>query len=377
MVHVCLEMGGAERQSLHLARFLQDRCGAEVEMWGLRSGGTVAELCDRHGIAWRIVPFTWPAGNLRKVRDLSRFAWQLRKARPDVLMPYTVVPNAACCLVWPWTGAARCIWNQRGVLDQYVSLRCQGVAARRAPCLIANARHTARSLVEQFHVDPQRVHVVHNGIDLDLLGARSGADWRHKLGIDSGAFVACMLARLSVDKDHATLLRAWRRVVDRMAADGPAPVLLLAGRAVDTMEISKALAFDLQLERSVRFLGHVDDIPGLLQSADLAVFSSPAEGCPNGLLECMAAGLPIAATDNEGVREAVGPANERFLVSPGDAEAMAELILELARRGDERMRAGRENRERVASQFSYAGMGEATARFMAVPEWLRTSPCVE
>jgi glycosyltransferase involved in cell wall biosynthesis len=272
---------------------------------------------------------------------------------------------------------ARCIWNQRLVLDHYISLRCQRVAARRASCLIANAQHAAQSLIDQFGVDPQRVHVVRNGIDLGRLGSPGGTDWRERLGIAAGAFVACKLARMSFQKDHATVLRAWRKVVDVLAADGPAPVLLLAGRSVDSVDAAKALAYDLELGRQVRFLGHVEDVVGLLKTADLGVFATWAEGCPNGVLECMAAGLAVAATDNPGVREAMGPGNERYIVPQSDAEALAELVVDLARRSDERHRVGLANKKWVTEQFSYTGMCEATVRLMAAPEWQRSGPCAE
>lgn len=378
MLHVCLEMGGAERQSLHLARYLQEQCGANVEMWGFQSGGAVARACDDLGIKWKVVPFEWPPGNVQRIRKLTGFARRLRRAGPDVLMPYTVIPNVACGLVWQWTGAARCIWNQRGILDRYISFRWQTLAARRASCLIANAAHTAASLVDQLEVDPRRVCVVHNGIDLGLLGtAGESIDWREKLEIPADSFVACKLARISTAKDHATVLRAWRKVVDGLECTGPAPVLLLAGRLDDATDAAKSLAFDLELGRSVRFLGHVSDVNGLLRAADLAVFASPAEGCPNGVLECMAAGLAVAATDNPGIREAVGPDNEHFLVPQGDADALAELIVDLAGHRDERTAAGRANRERVARHFSYDRMCQATVDLMAAPEWRKDRRCAE
>ncbi len=378
MLHVCLEMGGAERQSLHLARYLQERCGADVEMWGLQSGGAVARVCEDLGIKWKVVPFEWPAGNVRRIRDLAGFACRLRRARPDVLMPYTVIPNVACGLVWQWTGASRCIWNQRGILDPYISFRWQTLAARRASCLITNAAHTAASLVDQLGVDPRRIRVVNNGIDLELLGtAAASIDWREELGIPAESFVACKLARISTAKDHATVLRAWHKVVVGLNRTGPAPVLLLAGRLDDAADAAKSLAFDLELGRSVRFLGHVSDVNGLLRAADLAVFASPAEGCPNGVLECMAAGLAVAATDDPGIREAVGPDNEHFLVPQGDADALAELIIDLARHRDERIAAGRANRQRVVRHFSYDRMCQATADLMAAPEWRKDRRCAE
>jgi glycosyltransferase involved in cell wall biosynthesis len=144
-------------------------------------------------------------------------------------------------------------------------------------------------------------------------------------------------------------------------------VLLLAGSldsSDNTRDATKALAFDLGLGRSVRFLGQVKDVSGLLGAADFGVFSSRFESSPNGVLECMAAGLAVAGTDIPGVREAVGAQGYELLAPPGDAEAMAERILRLASDSALRSRVGEANRARVETEFSPRLMCERTASLM-------------
>jgi glycosyltransferase involved in cell wall biosynthesis len=76
----------------------------------------------------------------------------------------------------------------------------------------------------------------------------------------------------------------------------------------------------------VRFLGRIEDVSGLLAAVDVAVLSSRSEGMPNAVLEPMAAGLPVVATDIEGVREAVGPTGVAVLAPPGDHRALANAL---------------------------------------------------
>jgi glycosyltransferase involved in cell wall biosynthesis len=150
-------------------------------------------------------------------------------------------------------------------------------------------------------------------------------EWRKRLQIDDASFVACMIGNLHTNKDHETLLRAWRTVMTTLKQKA---VLVLAGRHDGAYESLVALTRELEIEGGVRFAGYVSDVAGLLSAVDIGVFSSRSEGCPNGVLECMAAGLAVAATDIEGVREVMG--SLEFLAPVGDAEAMARAILKLA-----------------------------------------------
>jgi glycosyltransferase involved in cell wall biosynthesis len=85
---------------------------------------------------------------------------------------------------------------------------------------------------------------------------------------------------------------------------------------------------------------------------DLGIFSSRKEGCPNGVLECMAASLAVTGTDIPGIREAVGETGYPWLAPPGDAEALARHILTLARDTNLRERLGDLNRQRIVEHFT-------------------------
>src|SRR5579872_1770203 len=111
IVLTCLELGGAERQALVLARHLVREYGARVEVWGFVQPGRAAALCDEYGIPWRIVPFSWAEGKSGRLIGMVRFARELRRARPDILLPYTMWPNVLCGLIWRWAGAKACVWN--------------------------------------------------------------------------------------------------------------------------------------------------------------------------------------------------------------------------------------------------------------------------
>jgi glycosyltransferase involved in cell wall biosynthesis len=354
-----LELGGAERQALILARHLAEVEHAKVEVWGFNKSGPVADICERHGICWKVVPYPFRARLGQRFPSLLKVAWQLRQAHPDILLPYTFVPNVVCGLVWKWAGAGLCVWNQRDEGIVPLTARWERWAVKRTPRFISNSTAGARYLVEQLNVSADKVCVVHNGIE-EANPQLDRQSWRERLEIDEASFVACMVANLHTNKDHQTLLREWSTVMVEMEKKRRSAVLVLAGRHDGAYESLVAVTYEVGIARSVRFAGPVSDVSGLLNAVDIGVFSSLSEGCPNGVLECMAAGLAVAATDIEGVREVVGPGGAPFLASADDPGGLARIILRLADDPELCARVGVENQQRIRERFAARRMCEET-----------------
>jgi len=356
-------LGGAERGALATAKYLLEDVGADVSVLALTSeDGRAPGLFSSLGIPWHTHPTDWHGGRLVKTRQLGSLTARLRAMRPDVLLPYTSRPNVLCGLIWRATGASLSVWNQQDVIRATkFGPRLTAFAVRRTPLFVANSEAARDFLVSELSAPAERVHVVLAGgpepIDLD--GLRD--TWRVRLGIDHRAPVVSMLAHLHPGKDHATLLRAWRVVLDERRADGP--VLLLAGRPSGTENALKALAFDLEFGRSVRFLGDVEEIEGVLAASDVAVLSSRSESRPHALLESAAAGLPIAGTDVPGIRGTVGAHQAPYLAPPGDADRLAEVLIQLISDPALRAELGAENRRCALERGP--SPGSATAKLIA------------
>ena len=355
-----LELGGAERQALLLARHLVEHERAEVEVWGLNKSGPVAEICKQLEIPARVVPYPILGYSSEANANACRL---LRDAKPDILLPYTLRPNVLCGLIWKNTGARLCVWNQRdeGLLPLPNSE--EHLAATQTPFFISNSAAGARFL-NKLGIDSAKVAVIPNGFapaapEFDVRA------WREKLAVDERCFVACMVANLHANKDHATLLRAWREVVSGLNAHGRKALLVLAGRHDGAYESLASLAVELKIHDSVQFIGPVTDVSGLLSAVDAGVFSSRSEGCPNAVLEKMAAGLPVAGTDVEGIREVVGPAGARFLAPLEDHEGLASCLMTLANDLPLRSAIGAQNRERVRNNYDPLRMCKETVALLA------------
>lgn len=380
-----LELGGAERQAIHLARYLQEYEDAVVQLWGWGLPGRAADLCYRLGLPWRTYRLGWHAGRWQRLIGIARLGSQIARWQPDLVVPYCRVPNIVAGLVWRWTGAAGCLWNQRDTGLDLGASRLERWAVRSVPAVVANSHHAAQRLAKLFRLR-QPIHVVPNGVRLEPPAA-SRAAWRRRLGANERCLVAVMVANIHRAKDHATALRGWHRVVHRMAAEAqddraagglaslPAPegrspqpspkaLLVLAGR-LDEPAGPLALVRQLGLQKHVRLLGAVDDVSGLLSAADLGVFASPAEGCPNAILECMAAGLPVVATVCPGTTEVLGPAAQGMLVPAQDDASLADRILMLAGNPNLRHTVGEANRRRVQTEYTWEIMGRTMATLLA------------
>ncbi len=209
-------------------------------------------------------------------------------------------------------------------------------------------------------LSPERVHIVHTGVDLAEHPLRSDDDRRarrHALGLDGGRLLL-NVARLVEGKGHPELFRAVALLLPKW----PDLVLVLAGDGALRTELEE-LASGLGIARAVRFLGHRDDVPALLPLADAFVFPSVGEGLPLSVLEAMAARRAVVAFELPGLREAMPPdVAEASLVPQGDVEAFAGAIDALLADPTRAARLGDRGRAAVEASFSLEASARDTLR---------------
>ena len=210
---------------------------------------------------------------------------------------------------------------------------------------LAVSESVKKSCINKRHIGKDRTFVIHNGIPLrDFVppeGERVQKE-RKRLGIESDFKVIGTVAKLREEKGTRYLIESAAKVLGIF----PKTNLLIAGDG-PLMEELKNLSEKLGISDRVLFAEFRDDIPVILSIIDIFVIPSLTEGSPLALLEAMAMGKPIVATNVGGIVEILRDGETGLLVPSRDPEAIAEKIVHLLRNEAESRKLGLRAREEV------------------------------
>ena len=233
---------------------------------------------------------------------------------------------------------------------------------------VALCESQRRLAVDELGAAPGSVEVVANGVDTSHFAARAGRSAaRQALGLPEEAPVLGSIVRLSPQKGCDLFLQALARV----AAKLPALRAVLVGDGPLRRRVQR-LACRLGVAGRLIRLPHADDPRRIYEALDVFVLPSRYEGMPYVLLEAMAMGLPVAATDIPGIRDVVADGATGLLAAPGRPQELTQCILQLLRDPERARRMGSEGRQRVVQHFALRPFLERTAAL-----YLRTAASAE
>lgn len=342
-------MGGSERQALLLAHALRGE-GLSPKLLGLSGEGPLHTLSREQGIETETVELRYPLSPWYFPLNALRALRFLRRQSPDILLGFTSVPNLYGGILWKATGAKVFVWGQRNAgLDRPPPF-LERLALRRSSAWISNAPSGVDFLEQTLGLAPDKIHLIPNGVELPAQPVSL-----------SGKHHGVCLANGRLEKDHATLLRAWAKVCDH--PDIRDPMLHLAGHFDPGASLTTSLrdaCGALGITDKVRFCGAVEHPIEVFQMASLGLLSSTTEGMPNAVLEYMAAGLPVVASDLPGIRAVLEPLQQNNLFPPGDADSLAEKILARFFDPTRSAKEGAANRARVAEHHSVKTLAAKT-----------------
>lgn len=243
--------------------------------------------------------------------------------------------------------------NQPGARRRVLVNRLASALTDRVVAVSEDARAVA---VGVEGVDPARVTTIWNGVDTAEIRPGDATAARARLGLPRGGLSVGCVARLSPEKDHATLLAAFAA----LRARRPDAHLTLVGDGPLRKEL-EAEAAALGVAGAVTFTGTRSDIPEILPAFDVFALASRTEGISLTLAEAAAAGLPIVATRVGGNPEVVRDGVTGTLVPAADPAALAAALEAMGARED-RAEIGARGRAWVEARFSAERMAGAYMR---------------
>lgn len=335
-----LGQGGAERQLFYILQALR-QAGAVPRLLSLERGGFWEEKIKSLG-----VPITWLGSQSSRLERLLRILKEVRKDPPDIVQSQHFFMNAyagvaARMIRAGGIGAVRS--NGRSDVDEsgrwggWLGLHCPEVIA-------ANSRAAIRYAVGRG-VAPARLHFLPNAVDTDLFQPSGG--------LPKEPFTLIAVGRVVKEKrlDRFISILHCLRTNYR---------LNVRGLIVGPERPNENLALDLKNQARrlglfpdfLQFLGGVSDTRPIYREASVCVLTSDYEGTPNVLLEAMASGLPVVASQVGGVPEIVRHGQTGFLFEPNNLEGFAAALAELAKNSKLRNEMGRCARNFVEENHS-------------------------
>jgi glycosyltransferase involved in cell wall biosynthesis len=348
-MHICYlitraEMGGSQTHVLNLLHGFQDRFQITL---ATGEEGFLTEEASKLGIRTYVLPnLVQPLRPGQDFAALMQVVTLLRKIKPDLIHCHTSkagvigriaariagVPAVFTAHTWSFADGTSPLWKLVGRPSERLAARWSGK--------IIAVSDSNRSLAIQERVAPTgKVVTVHNGIGDTGFRAQPGER-------DVPRIV--MVARFAAQKNQMQLVET--------AASLEMPFLLTFVGDGPTRPAVEAAARQAGLGDRVEFLGVRKDTERILADSSIFVLTTNWEGFPITILEAMRAGLPVIATDVDGVREAVVDGETGLLVPRNDYPALRDRLIFLLTSAEARVKMGRHGRKRYEAEFTVSAM---------------------
>lgn len=346
-----LHYGGAERQVVELAKQL-DRERFEPMLCSLDGTRTLFDLnpsdtpivMAKRRARFDPIPF-WQVGRT------------MRREAIDVVHCFLFDAEVIGRLMGRLTGVPAVIASERNSDYPVMPIkdRVQRATRSMVDLVIANSHAGKEYACGHLGFVDDRVVVVHNGVDVERFVPGDKAAARQRIGISGDGPVVGMFASFKAQKNHAMYFRVAQRVIDRI----PEVTFLSVSHTPTGDRMSEAyqeslnsMLDELQLWDRVKILTNRDDVEELYRACDLTLLTSKREGTPNVVLESMASGVPVVATDVADNWLILGEASGGGVIGLDDDAAMVDVVCRKLADREALKAAGERARAKVEREYS-------------------------
>ncbi len=353
-----LGVGGGERQLFQLIEGL-DRSRYSAEVVTFRRGGQLerefAALCPVHVLH---------KTRSTEVKVLALLATLIRKVRPVILHTYLFPSNWRGALAGRLSGVPLTVQfvGNLGVWMGPIRRAMERWATHAADAVIYEAPRIGQFLAERIKVRPDRLAMIPNGVNLGVYHppADGPGPVRRELWPEDGIRIVGAVMSLLPKKNPLLMVESAARVVKQI----PSARFFIAGDGPLREEVQKRID-ELGMGSAFRLLGIRRDIPELLRNIDVLALCSDREGCPNVVLEAMASGLPVVATEAGGTDQLVKDGLTGRLVPIRDSEAYTRALLDVVGDPEKGRKMGGAGLQLVRERFSLERMVGTTQELYA------------
>jgi L-malate glycosyltransferase len=347
-----LNLGGTEVQLTQIAaRMNSERY--RVTVGCLRAEGPLLPMLKSAGIP--VKEFRPAEGLLTRsgVAQILRLARFLRRERFDVVQTNDLYSNLLGVPA-AWLARVPVIISSRRDLSRWWwytprNRRILRFIQSLSTFVVVNSEAVREFLIGEDGFDGRTIRVIRNGVDLERFSPATMPKARATVAEQGDQQVVITVANMNIEgKGHVDLIDAARLICNTL----PKTKFLLVGDGPERQKLERKVA-ELQLENNVVFLGHREDVPHLLSYSNISVLPSWWEGLPNVVLESMAAGVPIVATNVGGTPEIIEHMWNGVLVPPRNPSGLANAVLELLQDSTLAEKLGGEARAHVERNFNY------------------------
>lgn len=319
--------GGTERQIIELIKGI-DLDRFVVLVAATRAGGSMEANLKQAGVTIEYFPVN-SLCSIETIRQLQRLRRYLIENKIDIVHTFSLIGNTFGVLAALLARIPIIITSRRDMFGPKMLLPygpLQTMFSYFADVILTNATAIKNMVVKQEYVNPNKILVIGNGIDLNQVVDRScGAEVRRELGINPSIPVIGVIAELKAVKGHIYLFQAIKQLIKTR----PELRVLLIGDSIEpSFKISlEAYAKELEVQNNIIFHGRSNQVARLLTAVDISVLPSLSEGLSNAILESMVCKVPVITTNVGGNPEIVIDGETGLLVPPSDSSALTTALV--------------------------------------------------
>ena len=318
--------GGAERHVLDLAKHL-DKDKYNVFVSSLIPGGNVLKEIASCGAHIKLFPVNriYSIFGIWKGFEFARF---LKSNKIDILMTVHFGSDIWGTIFGRLAGVPVIISNRRdtGFWKKRRHIIAYKFINRLVDAMIVNSQASKKRIVEDENIAAEKVKVIYGAVDIcRFRPSNNNKEIRQKLGINSSSIIVGSVGNFNPIKGHKFLIEAMPGILRKI----PKAHFLLVGDGPLRENLYSAVR-SRQMQDKVTFLGSRTDIADVLSIMDICILPSLSEGLSNALMEYMAAGKPIIATNVGGNPELIENGVSGILIRPGIADEIKKAVIELA-----------------------------------------------